>query len=57
MEKLESDAELDALIAERTGMVGKTGEEDGAYQLTDAVSLSILKKMAVGGRLTRTVGT
>jgi len=31
----ESDAELDALIAELTGLVGKTGEEDAEYPLPE----------------------
>jgi hypothetical protein len=35
MEKIESDAELDALIAELTGIVGKTGEEDAEYPLPE----------------------
>jgi hypothetical protein len=38
MEKLERDAELDALIAEPTGLVGKAGEEDATGQLADAVA-------------------
>jgi hypothetical protein len=38
MEKTESDAELDALIAELTEIIGKPGEEDAGCQLADAVA-------------------
>jgi hypothetical protein len=36
MEKIESDAEHDALIADLTGVIGKIGEEGAAGQLADA---------------------